>query len=41
MGRNIGKIINVFEDRIELREIVQDSNGRWDERQAAIVLIEE
>jgi type IV pilus assembly protein PilP len=41
MGRNIGKIINVFEDRIELREIVQDSNGRWDERQAAIVLVEE
>lgn len=41
MGRNIGKIINIFEDRIELREIVQDSNGRWDERQAAIVLVEE
>ncbi len=41
MGRNIGKIMNVYEDRIELREIVQDSNGRWDERQAAIVLIEE
>jgi len=41
MGRNIGKIINVFEDRVELREIVQDSNGRWDERQAAIVLVEE
>ena len=41
MGRNIGKIINIFEDRVELREIVQDSNGRWDERQAAIVLVEE
>ena len=41
MGRNIGKIINIFEDRIELREIVQDSNGRWDERQASIVLVEE
>ncbi len=41
MGRNIGKIINVFEDRVELREIIQDSNGRWDERQAAIVLVEE
>lgn len=41
MGRNIGKVINIFEDRVELREIVQDSNGRWDERQAAIVLIEE
>ena len=41
MGRNIGKIINIFEDRVELREIIQDSNGRWDERQAAIVLVEE
>ena len=41
MGRNIGKIMNIFEDRVELREIVQDSNGRWDERQAAIVLVEE
>lgn len=41
MGRNIGKVINIFEDRVELREIVQDSNGRWDERQAAIVLVEE
>ena len=41
MGRNIGKIMNIFEDRVELREIIQDSNGRWDERQAAIVLVEE
>ena len=41
MGRNVGKIINIFEDRVELREIVQDSTGRWDERQAAIALVEE
>ncbi len=41
MGRNIGKIVNIFEDRVELREIVQDSTGRWEERQAAIVLVEE
>ena len=41
MGRNIGKIVNIFEDRVELREIVQDSSGRWEERQAAIVLVEE
>ena len=40
MGRNIGKIVNIFEDRIELREIVQDSQGRWEERQAAIALVE-
>jgi len=41
LGRNIGKIINIFEDRVELREIVQDDNGRWDERQAALALVEE
>ncbi len=40
MGRNIGKILNIFEDRIELREIVKNSQGRWEERQAAIALAE-
>lgn len=40
-GRNIGKIVNIFEDRIELREIVKNSQGRWEERQAAIALIEQ
>ena len=40
IGRNIGKIVNIFEDRIELREIVQNNQGRWEERQAAIALIE-
>jgi type IV pilus assembly protein PilP len=41
IGVNIGKIINIYEDRIELREIVQDSGGRWEEREAALALIEE
>ncbi len=41
MGRNIGKIVNVFEDRIELREIVKNNQGRWEERQAALALIEQ
>ena len=40
-GRNIGKIVNIFEDRIELREIVRNSQGRWEERQAALALIEQ
>ncbi|MBF8268922.1 MAG: pilus assembly protein PilP [Gammaproteobacteria bacterium] len=40
IGRNIGKIVNIYEDRIELREIVQNNQGRWEERQAAIALIE-
>ncbi|MCK5497805.1 MAG: pilus assembly protein PilP [Gammaproteobacteria bacterium] len=41
MGRNTGKILNVFEDRIEIREIVRNSQGRWEERQAAIALDEQ
>jgi len=41
MGRNIGKITNIYEDHIELREIVQSDQGRWEERQASIALIEE
>jgi len=41
IGINVGKIINIYEDRIDLREIVQDSNGRWEEREAALALIEE
>ncbi|MFB3084100.1 MAG: pilus assembly protein PilP, partial [Gammaproteobacteria bacterium] len=40
MGRNIGKITNIYEDRIELREVVQDSQGRWTERTAALALVE-
>lgn len=41
MGRNTGKVLNVFEDRIEVREIVRNSQGRWEERQAAIALDEQ
>ncbi len=41
LGANIGKITNIYEDRVELREIVQDSSGRWEEREAALALIEE
>ena len=40
LGRNVGKIVNIFEDRIELREIIQNRQGRWEERQAAIGLVE-
>jgi type IV pilus assembly protein PilP len=41
MGTNIGKITNIFEDRVELREIVQGNSGRWEEREAALALVEE
>lgn len=40
LGRNVGKITNIYEDRVELREIVKDSQGRWQEREAAIGLSE-
>lgn len=40
MGRNIGKILVISEDRIELREIVKNPDGRWEERQAAVALAE-
>ncbi|MGR8948186.1 MAG: pilus assembly protein PilP [Gammaproteobacteria bacterium] len=41
VGRNYGKILNIQEDRIDLREIVKDSNGRWEERDATLALYEE
>lgn len=41
VGRNFGKILNIQEDRIELREIVKDAEGRWEERQASLALLEE
>lgn len=38
MGRNSGKVTNIFEDKIEIRELVRDRQGRWVERQASITL---
>ncbi len=41
LGRNFGKILNIQEDRIALREIVKDDEGRWEERDASLALAEE
>ena len=41
LGRNYGKILNIQEDRIELREVTKDPDGRWEERQASLALNEE
>jgi len=38
MGRNTGKVLNVFEGRIEVREIVRNSQGRWEEHLTGIAL---
>jgi type IV pilus assembly protein PilP len=40
LGRNYGKILNIQEDKIELREVVKDTEGRWEERQASMALTE-
>ncbi|MGE0387815.1 MAG: pilus assembly protein PilP [Gammaproteobacteria bacterium] len=41
IGRNFGKILNIAEDRIELREIIKNANGNWEERPASLALAEE
>jgi type IV pilus assembly protein PilP len=41
LGRNYGKITNIQEDRIDIREIVKDTQGRWEERAATLALSEE
>ena len=41
MGSNFGKVLNIQEDRIDLREIVKNPQGRWEERQATVALSEE
>jgi type IV pilus assembly protein PilP len=41
LGRNFGKVLDIKEDRLELREIVKDSEGRWEERNASLALAEE
>jgi len=38
MGRHIGKITNIYEDHIDLREIVKTPQGHWQERKASIAL---
>ncbi len=38
MGRNYGKILSISEEKIELREIVKDLQGAWEERKASIAL---
>lgn len=41
IGRNFGKILDIQEDRMEVREITKDANGRWEERAASLALTEE
>lgn len=38
MGLNFGKVMDINEDRIDLREIVKDIHGNWEERQTTMAL---
>jgi type IV pilus assembly protein PilP len=38
LGQNFGKIVRIGDSEISLREIVQDTEGEWSERKAAISL---
>jgi type IV pilus assembly protein PilP len=41
MGQSDGRVTGVFEDRIELMELVPDGSGSWQERAATISLDDE
>ena len=38
LGTNHGKIVDITEQRLDLREIVPDGPGRWQERDAFLSL---
>ncbi|RKZ34418.1 MAG: pilus assembly protein PilP [Gammaproteobacteria bacterium] len=40
MGRNHGKITSIIEDSVDLMEIIPDGLGGFEERQAAMALVE-
>jgi type IV pilus assembly protein PilP len=39
LGRNHGKVVGISEESIDLNEIIQDGQGGWQERTAALALI--
>ena len=41
IGRHIGKILDILENKVEIREVIKDSQGRWEERQVVITLKEQ
>lgn len=40
MGQNFGRIVAIDETTIALKEIVQDSNGSWEEKDQALQLLD-
>jgi type IV pilus assembly protein PilP len=41
LGQNYGKVIQITDTQVLLREIVQDASGEWTERAASLQLQEE
>ncbi len=41
LGQNYGKVMDITETEVVVREIVQDSTGEWTERPASLLLQEE
>ncbi len=40
LGQNFGRIVAVSDNSIKLKEIVQDSNGNWEEKEQTLLLQE-
>ncbi|MCW5604504.1 MAG: pilus assembly protein PilP [Burkholderiales bacterium] len=41
LGQNFGRIVNISESDIKLKEIVQDSGGNWEEKEQTLLLQDE
>jgi len=40
LGQNFGRITDISDTSIKLKEIVQDSNGNWEEKDQTLLLQE-
>ena len=41
LGQNFGRIVGISEAAIKLKEIVQDGDGNWEEKDQTLLLQEE
>ncbi len=41
IGRNYGKITNIQEDKIDIREIIKNPTGQWEERPVELAMSDE
>jgi type IV pilus assembly protein PilP len=41
LGQNFGRIVEISESQVKLKEIVQDSGGNWEEKEQVLLLQEE